>query len=341
MADGQGLISSDVSILLIDDEPIARRYAIVGEAAKEGLATNGAMIGRNIDIQFLRPSQKPEITQFIKNEKPYIALIVITEEELSLLPNEKIPRIPCDSIAVGYELVDRVGVANDIYFVVRDITGVDVISLLLSGARGVIDSKALGEWSTLQTLIAGISESDKRLNRILIGQPYRELKSLKEMAHGRWQLAPQHWSMLLALAEIPVLRFSISDNKPKQNQIAREMSKWVEVTGYVVPEVAARRLPTLLTLVTGELEVEDSEVESDVHSGKRRALSSAEMFELPYLPMYVRELGFPSRLIPIRGLDQTQLVTRLLKGLRGIEVVSTLSRDSGNTIAWLTIPREL
>jgi hypothetical protein len=263
-------------------------------------------------------------------------------------------------------LIDELGIENDVYFVTRSITGVDAISLLMSGARGLVEMEPLGSCWAMQEIIHGVREPEKKLNRLLIGSPYHKLKSLIEMANGRWQLPESHWSLLLALAEIPLLKLPIPNkkrqnsdqdtketsdttqegirpargkNKPTQNQIADEIAEWVTVTGYSVSGSTSRKLPLLLNLIMDELDVDSSEQTQDIElSGKRRMLRGEEMFELPYLPTYVRLLDFPPRLLPIRGLDQSQLAARLYKGLRGIEIVSTSTHENV-IVAHVTLPR--
>lgn len=329
-----------LSLVLLDKQIIARRKVVIEEAAVELAKSDPGSV--DVGLEYLPATNISQIRKRLTRQSSKLIMVVVHEDDLSGLTDEqKIPRIPCESVALSYSLLDHVGANNDLYVVVRDITGVDVISLLLSGVRGVIDVDAIGSSKILKKLVNGTSQPDKRMHRLLIGRPYLAFNALVEMARVRLQIPIQHWRLLLALAEIPVRKLNC-DLQPKQKQIANEMSKYEDTTGYVVTNVTSRQLPLVLQLVAGELGLlgEDNTSERRDAGKRRRFLDREEMFELPYLPSYARELGLSSCLLPVRGLDQSQLADYLYKGLRGIETALTSSLD-GIALADLTMPRSL
>lgn len=345
MARTSKAIGEEPLLLLVDANAVARRAAVLKEAAKELGDVAGQEKWRNLQVIVVHPSEALEYIARQGETLGVVILVVIAEEGLSLLTDgQRIPRTACDSVSCGYSLLAQVGQANDVYFVARDdkITAVDTVSLLLSGARGVLEMDALGSVEVLRIILGATQESNKPLNRIVIGRPCDQLNALKEAVHARWQMALQHWKLLIALAQIPLLRFPATGNQPTQTGIAGEMSKWSDVTGYMVTKSTERQLPLVLEFVSEELNVgpEEEGAVDDRYAPGRRQLTRAQMYELPYLPMYARLLGLPSQLLPIDGIDDSNLDDQLYKGLRGLEIASTSSAGDF-PIGHITIPRDL
>jgi len=343
MAKNSEITLKDPLIVLIDKNTTARRAAIVREAVADLIREeNDQDIWKTVSVKTFAPSEQSEVAVALTGHNCAIALIIIDEKELSTLTDgERIPRLPCESVLCGYRLIGQMGSGNDLFFVVRGdiITGVDVISMLLSGIRGVIDINALGSPGVLKTLVNATQMLDKRLNRLVVGRPYELLDSLITMARIKWQISMEHWALLLALAEIPLLKLP-SEYPPKQNKIAQEVSAFEGMTGYLVNSSTQRKLPLILDMVGGEIGVFDNDelTSEEERLGRGRYLDREEMFELPYLPLYAREIGMPSRLLPIRELDQSQLATWLYKGFRFIEIRSTQTYDN-IPVVQITMPR--
>ena len=330
------LTNGNPSLFLYDQKLYARRHLVIKDAAQE-------VLGTEVDVKRIS-TESSLVSHWIDGSSGSIIFIVITENQLADLKENRLPRVCCDSIRIGYDLIDKVGTNNDIYFVVRDVTGADVVSMLLSGARGVIDPDFLGSSEVIKKVLDEVRTRDRRLNRLLIGRPSQTLKSLREMVVSKWQLASTHWELLLALGEIPCIRLHVNKNMPNQKGIANEIANWHRVTGYLVNTNTSKKIPTIMELVASEV-LEDDETDDwtiEERQNKRRQLSGSEMLELPYLPMYARYLGFPSRLLPISGYDQSQIAIKLYSGLRGIEFVTTKYHENGDVvISNITMPRNI
>ncbi len=332
-------------ILLIDRGRNARREAVVGEAIAEldrrRLPTE-SILRRGIEVRSYFPEETSEIKTAMRENSPTIALVVVLEEELSTLTEGvRLPRIPCESISCGHSLIDWTGLENDIYFVVRtgNITGIDVMSMLLSGARGVIGEEALGVPEVQEALVRATQDRDKRLHRLAIGRPYHKLDAMIDMARDRWQIDITQWRLLLALAEIPLIRLP-SGHPPKCNLLADEIGKFESVTGPAQTSTTRRKLRLVFDLVRDELAFGDDDSPiSDESSENRGFLDHEDSFDLPYLPLYARLVGFPARILPIRGIDQLDLATLLYKGLR-IGIASSKPFDE-IVVANVTVPRNL
>lgn len=350
-------------VLIIDGQNHARRDAVLRAAFDAIRSRDSRDIYRDVQINSFPPSEQLEIKESLRaaaqKHIPTLTLVVVSERDRSKPADGITGRLPCDSISLGYGLIDEAGVANDIYYVVNDITAVETLSLLLSGARGVIQVDALGAVGLLMALVDGTTERDKRLNRKLAGRPYHELELAIDVWRRNLQIADRHWLLVLALAEIPVMRLptqrtrdiaeasSIEEKRkarkqPTQKQIALEISLYSSVTGFsysgserLLPDVLKMLEVAIMQIETGEqASYEPSSVE------KRRRLAQEEMFELPFLPVYARRAGFPSRLLPIRGINDTQLSDHLYAGISRVEIKRTRSADA-LVIADVTVPRDL
>lgn len=336
------------AILLIDQNPSARRSVVLSSAVTE--LNEKENWGANlVGVETVLPTQKDKIKQFLRNHSQGIIFVAITENDLSTLSNgNRLPRKPCDSISCAFEIIGQIGESNDLYFLTRNnITGVDAISMLLSGARGVIDMEALGSAEVIKCVIRANRDTNKNLSRILVGDPYTKLDRLIDTIKN--QVPIGHWNLLLALAEIPRVRLDVSGNA-NQIKIASALSKWKDITGFQGSEdVTRRHLASILNIIKGWIDVnpeedeyeddelfEDDEVEHESRS--TRQLTRSEMQELPYLPTYARMFGLPRRLIPIRDADESKLGTQLFRqGIMGMYVKSP-SIKSGIKIGRVTMP---
>lgn len=317
------------AILLIDRNPAARRSAVIGSAIAELQESEVSGVNPTV-IETALPTQRDKIEQFLRAHALGAAFIAVNETELSTLSDgERLPRRPCESISCGFEILKQKVNEHDLYFLTRDnVTGVDIASLLLSGARGVIDMEALGSLEVVRRIIQATRDTGKELNRILAGDPYTKLDRLIDLVKN--QMPVGHWNLLLALAEIPRVRLDVSGNA-NQSKIAAALSRWKDVTGFQGSEqVTSRHLASVLNIIKRHVDVnpdednydedEDEEVEN---IGRTRYLTRAELKELPFLPAYARMFGLPRRLIPILGADESKLGTQLFKqGVMGMHVKS-------------------
>jgi len=340
------------SILVVDGNPAARRCAIIRETVAELADKSGDGTWAAMKVEAMLPSKTSNVIKKIQDIQPCIVLVVLTETKFSKLTGGKqIPRVPCDSIACGYEIIEQIGVSSDVYFVPRDdnISGVDIMSMLLSGARGVVDLETLGSGVILKTLLQATKNPDavKKKNRLLVGRPYKQLGTLLDMTKSR--LTPNQWNLLLALAEIPCTTLKVNTKSGNANQkaIALEISRWWERTGYRGSDETSRNVVNVLLEIKGNLASSLVEGEGNFEYGfdeeeydlDDHELTKMQKRELPYLPLYARMMGLPSLLLPIRGLDETLLTSELFKkGVNGMHVKAPISKN-GIPVGEVTMPR--
>lgn len=333
---------SHIKIYLLDENPVSHLGTILQSVASESALTTRTPV---IEIRVIRNLDLIEVVSSLREEIS-ILLVVVDDREHTRLLGGRLPRLPCPSIAFGYKVLDQVGRNGNVFFVMREITGVETISLLLSGAKGIIDVEALSSRLLLRKVVESVFEEEKKLNRLIAGRAYDELEKLIQMARSKWQIAPHHWNLLLALAEVPVDEIP-GRTLPNMDQFTRIMARYEQVTGFH-PTISntARKIELVLDLVTEELNshyYESQSVEEyddDVEEQREKGLSIRQKAQLLYLPLSVRRLGFPKTLLPINGLDASYLHSRLYKGLRGIDLASpTLSGEI--RIARATVSRDL
>lgn len=318
------------AILLIDRNLTARRSVVLGSAISELYEKEGKGLNPP-PVEAALPTQRNKIEQFLRVQPFGSIFVAVTESELSTLSDgERLPRKPCDSISCGFEIINQKVGDHDLYFLTRDnITGVDIASLLLSGARGIIDLEALGSLEVVGRVIQATHDTDKELNRILVGDPYTKLDRLIDLVKN--QMPVGHWNLLLALAEIPRVRLDVSGNV-NQIKIAAALARWKDITGFQGSEqVTSRHLASVLNIIKRHVDVnpdednyDENEEDDEVESRSRtRYLTRGELKELPFLPAYARMFGLPRRLIPILGADESKLSTQLFKqGVMGMHVKS-------------------
>lgn len=341
------------SILVVDGNMAARRCAIIRETVEDLAKKRGNGGWANIKVETFLPSNKNDIGRILRTIKPLIVLVILAETKFSKLADgRRLPRVPCESIMCGYEIIAQIGVPNDVYFVARDdnISGVDVMSILLSGARGIIDLESLGSTVILKTLLDATKNpvTLKKQNRLLVGRPYKRLEKLLDMTKNR--LTPNQWNLLLALAEIPCVPLKVNTKSGNANQtaIALEVSRWWQMTGYRVTDETRRHIVSVLLEIKSNLALgtdgyEDDldyefeeEDEEDMDSSE---LTKMQKRELPYLPLYARMMGLPSRLLPIRGLDETLLASELFKkGINGMHIKAP-TKKNGIVVGEVTMRR--
>ena len=345
MPKGDVTIKNLPAFLLVDRNQAARRAVVL----KSAIVELNERVGRGETppvVEAALPTQKDKIKQFLEAHPAGITFVAVTEKELSMMSDDGgLPRMPCASIACGFEIINQKGGKHDLYFLTRDnVTGVDIVSMLLSGARGVIDLEAVGSLEVVKCVIQATRDTDKRLKRILVGEPHTKLDRLIDIVKN--QMSVGHWTLLLALAEIPRIRLDVSGNA-NQRKIASALSNWKHVTGFQGSEnVTSRHLASILNIIKQHVDVNPDEDEYDEdedeeaeREGRTRQLTQAELKELPFLPAYARMFGLPRRLIPVRAADESKLASQLFnQGVMGIHVQSPPSNLGGIQVGRVTMP---
>lgn len=357
-----------LTIYLADDQPLAGRISMLETTVKSSTDTSGQKYWAALGVEGLSSANMGEAEARLRAGNA-VALVVLTAENLTMLTDGHLPRRVCAPVNVGYELLNQLNGIGDVYFLAAQITGVEILSLLLSGARGVLDMGVLGSVGILRHLCDATRDIEKGMNRIAAGHSFSELDKLIQTVRVKWRMAPEHWRLLLAFGEVPVMKLPCGF-PPNQDNAARALARYEGITGYVVSKRTARKIPALLDYVGSELDQlndekqqrdnagdenwpEDTMPESEeTHSldedqsapNPRRwregRLTPEEKADLPYLPVTIRHLGFPQRLLPIRGLDQSHLSGRLYDGILGIDVLRTRS-FGGIRFVQLTMARKL
>lgn len=316
-------ISSDLNLFLVDNKMIARRRSII----QSTLAEMGKDASK-LNFQHIGSAEYSKIID-VANKADTIALFTVGHEQLaSLSENGSLPRIVCETLAHGYETINQLGSESNVYAVVGKITGVEVLSLLLSGFKGVLDVNSLGSTAMIRRILSDVNKTERLQKCLLIGRPYLSFKFLSQALRSDLQIDGSQWNLLLALAEIPMIKLPFSGKVPKQKTLASTIAEWSHATGYLSIDAASRNLPkiqdTLFDILTSE------DYKSELHLielGDFGTLDKNDQIDLHYLPLYARLIGLPSCLIPIRGADESQIQSLLYKGLRGTEVSRSETYD--------------
>ena len=319
-------------IVLLDHNCAARRRSVIAEALSEGAERSL----HAVNLEVLYSYRRSDVHGVIENFSRCRVFVVIGEEQLATLSDKsRLPRIPCASIACGYELLDQFRTGVDVYFVTGGaVCGFDVASMLLSGATGVIDSETLGATALIELIL-----DDKRdpSYRILAGRPQRVLESAIQLIRGKHRMAERHFSLLMALAEIPAVRLDISA-PVTQKEVVNQIQSYVTTTGFNVKLDTYRLLPTLLTILKGEMATDEKDQDGDDgEDDSRLMLNRNEKPELAYLPLYARMMGLPACVLPIRGVPQENLIREIYRrGIYGLERVDQTVQ--GVQIGLYTLP---
>jgi len=271
-----------------------------------------------------RSFQEYEQTQGLLREGSSIVLIAVDETILSLAQAKLPVRTPCGSIKFGYELLGNARNADEVYFLVRrgSTTGLDVLTLFLSGARGVIDMEAMVNPEVIESIVNARSAGDTNRFRYVVGGAYLVFDQLLDL-YSRITSRPQ-WEIMLTLCEVPHNRLIIDDAQTMTNKaIVRALSKPSAYTVFLPNTASDRNVGELIAALEEELEqisVRDSEKsvawERDLDQmGEEIIVPIVGEFDSAYLPLYVRQLGFPARLLPIRDVEDSKLVKHLYDGL--------------------------
>jgi hypothetical protein len=330
-------------MVVIDDNPAARRIAVLSQALADAQRANSRAVPGRVEATDLYTYGQPEIEAVVARFSRSSVFVVVNEERLSELTGGKaVPRVPSQSIAYGYELMSKFGTNVDVYFVVRrNAGGLDVISMLLSGARGVIDSEVLGSSALISIVLKGLAEPATE-TRILAGRAAQVLDSFVQLVRSKYRMAKHHFALLVALAEIPLMRLNITD-RVTQKEVVNQLQRHFDETGYEVKLDTYRLLPTVLTIVketiSDDYEEDVSECgDENLEDNSRLILSKSERPELAFLPSYARHFGLPAQVLPVRGINQADLIKHLYKrGLYGVETLGALQFE-GVQISQVTFP---
>jgi hypothetical protein len=353
-----------VRVLLLDDAPAAGREAALREAlyaASRGVSFSGRMVQVDLTARRLRDvvaADRPELADMV--------LIAISEDRVSSLTSDesvegggRLPRIACGSVRAGYDLLRNEGRRPDVYFLLRPPVsyGLHVLSLVLSGADGVLDAEYAGsshvaawllqrrlrhlanaKWASSRSTGLTLSNATRKVTA-LAGRPAEALDRLIDIARADWHIDFPRWELLLALAQVPRERLGPRPRTPSQTWVKAALDNWAHVTGYVGGEGVRRRIPSVFDLLRDDEETMLADSPAD-REGRRRALTSQEMQELPALPALARSKGFPNQLLPVRGVDDSALAHTLYRGLDRVQPYWSQEQD-GVTLRLVTLPCQL
>ena len=235
-------------------------------------------------------------------------VVVIGDRELAGLTEGKYPRRCATALQEAFSLLDSCSNAGkdlDLYIVVKsDVSGVDVLSILLSGTAGVADLDGLAPLVSRAIVRHRLPVAERMAKRLLIGQPYVALDHFLEKHK---HLSRELFEAAIALAEVPVDQLDLGD-KATQTEAAAALDAWSHVTGYHDFGSTYRHIGSLAKCWD-----EQDEDGNRLHKTEKLRL-------LPNLPLYARRQGFPGRLIPIRGRRQQEITVDLYRGLREVRV---------------------
>jgi hypothetical protein len=316
-------MAASYGVVLIDSNRSARRVAVLNEALSEATQRESQRDLEKHKVTDLYVYRQQEIEDTFTRFSKSVVFVVIDENELTTLKHGRLPRVPCESIACGYELIRSLGRRADVYFVIRrNVSGLDVLSMLLSGARGVVDRDVLGSSELIRMTVSTLMQSERERG-IVAGHAAHVLDSLIQLIKEKHRMAKRHFALLVALAEIPRRRLDIGD-RVTQIEVVNQIQRHFDATGYKVKLDTYRLLPTLLTIVKDGVSLEeDEDAESEDPDNSRFTLTRSQKQELAFLPAYAREFGLPAHVLPVRGIDEINLISHIYKyGVYGIETVT-------------------
>jgi len=316
-------MAASYGVVLIDSNRSARRVAVLNEALSEATQRESQRDLEKLKVTDLYVYRQQEIEDTFTRFSKSVVFVVIDENELTTLKHGRLPRVPCESIACGYELIRSLGRRADVYFVIRrNVSGLDVLSMLLSGARGVVDREVLGSSDLISLTVSSLMHGDRE-RRIVAGHAAHVLDSTIQLIKVKHGMAKRHFALLVALAEIPRRRLNIGD-RVTQKEVVNQIQRYFDATGYQVKLDTYRLLPILLTIVKQGVSLEeDEDVEREEPDNSRFMLTRGQRQELAFLPTYAREFGLPAHVLPVRDIDEINLINHIYKyGVNGVETVA-------------------
>jgi len=316
-------MAASYGVVLIDSNRSARRVAVLREALSEATRRESQCDFKDLKVTDLYGYRQQEIQNAFTRFSKSVVFVVVDEKELTTLKYRRLPRIPCASISCGYELIRSLGRRADVYFVIRrNVSGLDVLSMLLSGARGVVDREVLGSSDLISLTVSSLMHGDRE-RCIVAGHAAHVLDSIIQLIKVKHGMAKRHFALLVALAEIPRQRLNIGD-RVTQKEVVNQIQRYFDATGYQVKLDTYRLLPILLTIVKHGVSLEgDEDVEREEPDHSRFMLTRGERQELAFLPAYAREFGLPAHVLPVRDVDEINLINHIYKyGVNGVETVA-------------------
>jgi hypothetical protein len=356
-----------VRVLLIDDAPGAGREAAL-RAALEAADTAAGGHSLKVEVKTQRTGELAAMSGADRGQLADIVLIAISEEDVCVLTpdaraegGERIPRKACQSVKIGYSLLDDDVGRPDVYFLTRSSVtyGLHVLSLVVSGADGVLDAECVGSQRTAARLLERrrgrtrgsraspraaprlVWSNKSRTASLLAGKPAEALDNLIDVARAGWQIDLRHWELLLALAQVPRDRLGPRTKRaPSSIWISEALNRWSLVTGYVAGANVRRQVPWVFDLLTAD-EEEDVAVDTmEDRDRRRRGLTSEQMHDLPFLPALARSKGFPRKILPVRNVSDAALTETLYRGLYRVQLYRS-EVDEGIQFRFATLPRRL
>jgi hypothetical protein len=225
-----------------------------------------------------------------------------------------------------------------LYFVAPSyIGGVDVLTLLHAGARGVVDKRALGCTGVFKSILSSQprqSEADEQ--NVIIGTPYDRLAYLKRWAIDEYRIPESHWCLLVALAQIPSPRLGAAGGRLSAYAAADMLSSWHLHTGYHKNSITRRQVPLVFKLLRDVLieamDIDDDEVDAEVmrtfvNTYLPGIRLTDNIFELGYLPTYARLIGLPNVFIPLRLESRHDLASMLYQVLSNVRIYTLAPID--------------
>ena len=220
-------MAASYGVVLIDSNRSARRVAVLREALSEATRRESQCDFKELKVTDLYGYRQQEIQNVFTRFSKSVVFVVVDEKELTTLQYRRLPRIPCESISCGYELIRSLGRRADVYFVIRrNVSGLDVLSMLLSGARGVVDREVLGSTDLISLTVSSLMHSDRE-RRIVAGHAAYVLESIIQLIKGKHGMAKRHFALLVALAEIPRQRLDIGE-KVTQKEVVNQVQRHFE-----------------------------------------------------------------------------------------------------------------
>ena len=100
-------IDSVYGFVLVDHNRSARRAAVLSQALAEAAQSGSHNKMKEVNVTDVYTYRQPEIHAAIAQFSRSAVFIVVDEDELTALTDgRRLPRVPCQSIACGYELMN-------------------------------------------------------------------------------------------------------------------------------------------------------------------------------------------------------------------------------------------
>ena len=220
-------------IILVDPDPIGGRSQLVKAVAMAAnpsidVVVGGSKLAGPQPLTYSKALRESESCY----TKPAI-LVTVTRSPLASFDATVMGgRRPSDEVDAGLRLLRGVGLNADVFFVLcaADCGPVDIFSLLLAGARGVLDASALGSRPILEYLASPSKWTDP-LRHLLVGRPYERLAYFHGRVFAHTRLSRPQFQCLVGLAEMPELQIPAPPPSAAKIAAGRRSSSQAETSG--------------------------------------------------------------------------------------------------------------